>query len=266
MKKDKEFKQNTHLRYSNRVARILFLIISIFLLILSIFIVVSRNQVVHPASESNISMTPSTTPIYLDTPPAQAEFYDTFKNNAQSWNVSSSSGYVRMINQDGLVLTNTHRNSTLIESLPTSSLFANCTVIVDLTMLEVGSNDSIGIFFRGDTNLEHDYRLDLFGDGNFDIVKESLDTQNNPQNVVLAKAKINTILKPLGEQNIISLTMNGPQMRLYINNVRVSSVTDSDYTSGQVALFAQTDGSSPKVSVLFSKVEVDNISGTLNIG
>jgi hypothetical protein len=266
MKKDKEFKQNTHLRYSNRVARILFLIISVFLLILSIFIVVSRNQVVHPTSESNISMTPSATPIYLDTPPAQAEFYDTFKNNAQSWNVSSAFGYVRTITRDGLILTNTHRNSTLIESLPTNSLFANCTVIVDLTMLDVGSNDSIGIFFRGDTNLEHDYRIDLFGDGSFDIVKESLDSENNPQNVVLVKAKIDTILKPKGDKNLILLTMNGPQMRLYINNMKISSITDSDYTSGQVALFAQMNGNSPKVSALFSKVEVDNISGTLNVG
>jgi hypothetical protein len=206
------------------------------------------------------------TPIYLDTPPAEAEFYDTFKNNAQSWNVSSASGYVRMITRDGLILTNTHRNSTLIESLPTNSNFANCTVIIDLAMLEVGSNDSIGIFFRGDTNLEHDYRLDIFGDGSFDIVKESLDSKNNPQNVVLAEAKINTILKPLGDKNLILLTMSGPQMRLYINNVRISSITDTDYTSGQVALFAQMNGNSPKVSVLFSKVEVDNISGTLNIG
>src|SRR5215469_5944988 len=189
MKKDKVFKRNTHLRNSSRGARILLLILSVFLLISSIIIIISRNQVVHPASESNISMTPSATPKYLDTPPAEAEFYDTFKNNAQSWNVSSSSGYVRMITQDGLILTNTHRNSTLIESLPTNSLFANCTVIVDLAMLEVGSNDSIGIFFRGDTNLEHDYRLDLFGDGNFDVVKESLDSKNNPQNAVLAEAK-----------------------------------------------------------------------------
>lgn len=263
---NEESEENSHIQHSKRIVRILLLIAAILLLILSMFIVINRGEGVHSRSDSNIPMTPSITPEYLDTPPAHAEFYDTFKNNAQNWSVSNTSGYVRVINQGGLTLTNTNRNTTLIESVPTSSLFANCTIIVDLTMLKVGLNDSVGIFFRGDTNLEHDYRLDLYGNGNFDIVKEYLDPKNNPKIVVLAKASISSILKPPGDQNTISLTMNGPQLRLYINNVRVSSVTDSDYTSGQIALFAQLNRNSPETTVLFRSVEVDKISGTLTIG
>ena len=266
MKKNNISKRKSQLRYPNRVNRVLLLIAAVFLLILSIIIVVSKSQRSHPASESDIPTASSATPIYLDTPPAQSEFYDTFKNNAQNWSVSNASGYDRMISHGGLTLTNTNQNSTLIESIPNNSSFANCTVIVDLTMLRVGPSDSVGIFFRGDTNLEHDYRIDLYGDGTFDIVKEYLDTTNNPQFVVLAKAKINNILKPLGSPNTILLAMDGPQMRVYINNLRVSAVTDSAYTAGQIALFAQANGESPEVQVFFSRVEIDKLGGTLKGG
>lgn len=265
-KMKEESEENAHLQHSKRLVRILLLIAAVLLLILSIFIVMNQGERVHSTSDSNAPLTPSITPEYLDTPPAYAEFYDTFKNNAQNWSVSNTSGYVRVINQGALTLTNTNRNTTLIESLPTNTLFANCTIIINLTMLKAGLNDSVGIFFRGDTNLEHDYRLDLYGNGYFDIVKEYLDPKNNPQVVVLAKARISSVLKPLGDQNTISLSMSGPQVRLYINNARVSSVTDSDYTSGQIALFAHLNKSSPETTVLFSKVEVDKISGTLSIG
>jgi len=261
-----ETEENPHALYQKRISRILVLIVCIFLLILSIFIAINKGQGVHSTSGSSITMTPSITPEYLDTPPAQAEFYDTFKNNAQNWSVANSSGYVRAISPDGLTLTNTNRNTTLIESLPTNSLFANCTIIVDLRISKVGPNDSVGIFFRGDTNLQHDYRVDLYGDGEIDIVKEYLDSTNNPQLVMLAKARISSILKPQGDQNTLSLTMNGPLIRLYINNVKVSSVTDSDYASGQVALFTTLDRNSSRISVLFSRVEIDDIGGTLSIG
>ena len=260
-KEEKE--ENPHTLYPKRISRILALIVCIFLLILSIFISINKDQV-HSTSDSSITKTPSITPEYLDTPPAQAEFYDTFQNNAQNWSVANTSGYVREISPGGLTLTNTNQNTTLVESLPTNSLFANCTIIADLRILKVGPNDSVGIFFRGDTNLQHDYRVDLYGDGEIDIVKEYLDSTNNPQLVVLARARTSSILKPQGDQNTISLTINGPLIRLYVNNVKVSFVTDSDYTSGQVALFATLDSNSSKISVLFSRVQIDKIGGALS--
>ncbi len=255
----------------NRIPRLLFSITAVFLLFLSIsgfmFIESNRSHGNNPVAGTGIpSSTNSMTPIYLDTPPPQAEFYDTFKNNAQNWSVSNTSGYFRTVNPGELVLSNTNQGTTLVESLPTNSVYANCTVIVDFTMLKVGLNDSVGIFIRGDTNLEHDYRVDLYGSGNFDITKEYLDSKNNPQSIILAKSKINSILKPQGDQNTILLTMDGPRLRLYINNVKVSSITDNDYPSGQVALFAQLDRSSQGVTVSFSRVEIDKITGTLNNG
>lgn len=205
--------------------------------------------------------TPSPTSIYLETPPAQSDFYDTFKNNALGWSISSTAGFYRTVKPGALTLINTNRGTTMVESLPTNSNFDNCTVIVDLTIHRIGLGDSVGLYVRGDTNLEHDYRLDLNGNGTFDIAKEYLDSRNLPQSVILVGPKSDSALKPRGERNTITLTMNGSQLQLFLNNTKVSVVNDSDYVSGQVALFAHLDKGSQDVTVSFNKVEIDKLKG-----
>jgi hypothetical protein len=58
-------------------------------------------------------------------------------------------------------------------------------------------------------------------------------------------------------QNTITVNLNGSQLQLLLNNVKVSTVNDSDYATGQVALFARAGGDSSGVTVTFSRVEVD---------
>jgi hypothetical protein len=206
--------------------------------------------------------TPTPTAIYLETPPAQSVFYDTFKNNALGWSIARTAGYYRSVGPGELTLTNTNPGTTLIESLPTNSVFDNCTVIVDLTIIKADSDDSVGIYVRGDTNLEHDYRVDLFGNGTFDIAKEYLDSKNNPQSVILVGPKSEPAINPQGELNTITLSMDGSQLQLFMNNVMAGEVTDSDYTSGQVALFVHSSGNSHYVAASFSRVEIDKLPGT----
>jgi hypothetical protein len=206
--------------------------------------------------------TPTPTSIYLETPPAQSEFYDTFKNNALGWSVSNTAGYYRTVKPGALTLMNTNRGTTLVESLPTNSSFDNFTVIVDLTILNANLDDSVGIYIRGDSNLEHDYRIDLNGDGTFDIAKEYLDSRNNPQSIILFGPKSDSALHPQGEHNTITLTVNGSKLQLFINNVKTSVMTVSDYMTGQVALFAHLGEDSQDVTVSFSRVEIDKLQGT----
>jgi len=206
--------------------------------------------------------TPTPTSIYLETPPAQSVFYDTFKNNALGWSVASTAGYYRTVKPGELKLANTNVGTTLIESLPTNSIYDNFTVIVDLTILKADLDDSFGIYVRGDTNLEHDYRVDLNGNGTFDIAKEYLDSRNTPQSVILIGPKSEPTLNPQGALNTITLTMDGPQLQLSINNVMAAVVTDGDYMSGQVALFVRLGGNSKYVAASFSKVEIDKLPGT----
>src|SRR5437867_8428443 len=225
----------------------------IVLLILSVcslfFIQISKGKDSQlTTSTETPTPTPTPTAIYLETPPPQAVFYDTFKNNALGWSISSTAGYYRTVKPGKLTLTNTNQGTTLIESLPTNSIYDNFKVSVDLTVIKASGKDSIGIYIRGDSNLEHDYRIDLNGDGTFDIAKEYLDSRNNPQSTFLDGPRNSSALHPPGVQNTITVILNGSQLQLFLNNVKVGTVIDSDYMVGQVALFAHAGEDSQDVT------------------
>ena len=204
--------------------------------------------------------TPIPTPtIYMETPPPQAVFYDTFINNGLGWSTLSTAGYYRSVKPGELILTNTNPGMTLIESLPTNSIYDNFTVSIDLTILKAGGNDSAGIYIRGDSNLDHDYRIDLNGDGTIDIAKEYLDSSNKLHSIVLDGPFNGSALNHPGVKNTITVVMNGSQLQLFHNQVNVSTVNDSDYTIGQVALFAHAGENSSGVSVSFTRVEIDKL-------
>ena len=261
MLEEKTGRANIQKVHPRRLRHILFIVLIVMLILLSIsgffFIVKSRDKGSQLATNTE---TPSPTSIYLETPPAQSEFYDTFKNNALGWSVSSTEGYYRTVKAGALTLMNTNVGTTMVESLPTNSTFDNGTIIVDLTILAANVDDSVGLYVRGDTSLEHDYRIDLNGNGTFDIAKEYLDLRNNPQSAILLGPKIDPVLNPQGERNTITLTMFGSQMQLFINKVKVGDVIDGDYISGQVALFIHLGASSHDVEASASRVEIDKIS------
>ncbi len=249
-----------------RVMHIIFITLIVMLLILSVsslFFIQISNGKDSQLTTSTETPTPTPISIYLETPPPQAVFYDTFKNNALGWSISSTAGYYRTVKPGKLTLTNTNQGTTLIESLPTNSIYDNFKVSVDLTILKAGGNDSVGIYIRGDSNLEHDYRIDLNGDGTFDIAKEFLDSRNNPQSIFLDGPRNSSALNPPGSQNTIMVIMNDSQLQLFFNTVKVSTVIDIDYMMGQVALFARLGEDSQDVTVSFSRVEVDKLQENL---
>ncbi len=268
MSEEKTEVANAQLYRPKRITRFLLVALIVIVLLLSIsgFFFMLRSGRKNSQLPINIGAptpTPTTTLIYLETPPAQSEFYDTFKNNALGWSVSSTAGYYRIVKPGELTLMNINPGTTAVESLPTNSIFDNCTVIVDLTILKAGLEDSVGIYVRGDTSLEHDYRIDLNGNGTFDIAKEFLDSRNNPRTIILFGPKSDSVLNPQGDLNTIKLIMNGSELQFFINNVKISFVNDSDYTTGQVALFAHLGSASQNVAVSFRKVEIDKLLGTL---
>jgi len=241
----------------------IFILAAVFLLlVLSIggmlFLLLNKSQSTKPATNATTpTPTPSSTVIYMETPPPQAVFYDTFRNNALGWGLSKNAGYIRTLTDHKLTLTNTNPNTTLVESLPSNAIYDNLMVTVDLTIVNAGKNDSAGIYVRGDNNLDHDYRIDLNGNNTFDIAKEYLDSNNNPKAVFLDGPRASSALNPPGVLNTITVVMKGPRLVLFINNAQVSSISDSDYITGQVALFAHTGEISNGDAVSFSRVEVD---------
>jgi hypothetical protein len=215
---------------------------------------------VSPTIPTTTTPTPTATSneMYLETPPPQAVFYDTFLNNALGWSITNEVGYIRTLANRRLTLTDTNPNTTLVESLPTNAIYDNFMVTVDLTILYAGENDSVGIYVRGDSNMDHDYRIEINGDNTFDIANEYLDASKNPGATILNGPLPSSALNPPRMQNTIRVIMVGAQLLLFINNTEVTSISDSDYTTGQIALFARAGKASNGVSVSFSRVEVDH--------
>jgi 3-keto-disaccharide hydrolase len=191
--------------------------------------------------------TPSLTP--------QPLFSDNFIDNKKGWYIGDISGYTRLINNNTLTLSDTN-HKVLTESLPTSTSFDDFTITTTFTLLRADAHDSVGLYLRGDSNLDHDYRVEVFGDTSYAISKEWLDTAHNPTITYLISPTHTMALKPAGQQNTVTIIMKGPNLTLLINNTFVSTLADSDYTHGQIALFVNNGETSDGVTAVFSSIVV----------
>jgi len=191
--------------------------------------------------------------------PTQALFYDTFLDNRNAWGLSNHGGYLREIANNRLVLTNTNPQTTLIESLPNEQIYGDFTVTITFAMLQGDANDSVGIYVRGDSNLDHDYRIEISGDETFDSAKEFLDMHSKQQVQLLDGPRHITSLLSPGQLNTLKATLQGTMLSVSINNTLISTVSDADYASGQVTLFVRHGSTSSGVTMSVSEIEIDTI-------
>jgi len=203
--------------------------------------------------------TPSPTPSQVIPTPTQALFYDTFLDNRNKWALSYQAGFTRALVDGRLILTNANPQTTLVESLPNEMTYNDFTLTVTFALQIGDANDSVGFYLRGDNNLDHDYRVEISGNNLFDVAKEYLDQQSMPQTLMLEGPESVPALHPPGQLNTLTATLQGPMLSMTINNTLVSTVTDSDYSSGQVALFARHGTSSAGVSMAISSIEIDRL-------
>jgi hypothetical protein len=200
------------------------------------------------------------------TPPVGSFFYDTFENNNHGWDLSSdsTSGYYRILVNHTLILATTDANTTLIESVPTSSInLSDYVVSTDFTINQGSADDNIGLYVRGDSNLDHDYRVDINGNNTFDVAKEWLASSGSEvreETTYLVEARSSSLLRPLGQKNTLMVILIGSTLVVELNNIVVSQVSDTSYTSGQIALFAHDGGDNSGVTVSFTRVEVDHLA------
>jgi len=198
-----------------------------------------------------LSPTSSVTPTPL--------FFDDFIEDSENWALSGpndTSGYLRTMVNGQLVLSDTN-HKILIESLPTNAIFSDFALTVTFTLLKGDENDSVGFYVRGDTNLDHDYRIDIFGNNKFAISKELLNPDKTARTQILAGPAASSLLMPKNQVNTLTVMMKGPFMVLAMNGTIAASVVDVDNTRGQIALFVNNGSTSDGVSAAFSSVRVD---------
>ena len=202
-------------------------------------------------TEKKATPTPSPTA----TPLAQPLFFDDFTDTSKGWYLGNVSGYKRVITNNTLILADVNHN-ILTESLPTNTIFDDFKITLTFTLLKANADDSAGLYLRGDSNLDHDYRIDIYGNSTYAISKEYLDASKYPQIQFLVTPSRAVVLKPVGQQNTLTVMMKGAKLVLLVNGVVINAVTDTNYTSGQIALFVQNSATSSGVEASFSKVIV----------
>ena len=187
-------------------------------------------------------------------------FFDDFMASKQGWALSGlndTSGYLRTRVNNQLVLSDTN-HQILIESLPTDVTFSDFSLTVTFTLLKGDENDSVGLYLRGDSNLDHDYRIEIFGNNRFAIKKELLNPDKTVRTDILEGPVSSPLLMPKNQANTLTVMMKGPFMVLAINGTIAASLVDADYVRGQIALFVNNGSTSDGVSASFSSVKVDS--------
>jgi len=203
---------------------------------------------------TNVTPSPGVTPSVVPTAPAL--FSDNFANNSKGWATGNDSGFSRNITNNALVLVENNQHYVLPEPLPTNNTFSDFTVTATFTFNQGDQNDRVGIYMRGDSNLDHDYRIDIYGDNTYAIAREFIDTNNTPVVQFFVNATHSSAIKSIGQQNTVTVIMKGPQLVLLVNGTKVKSISDTNYTSGQIALYVAHGATSSGAQASFSSVAV----------
>ncbi len=205
---------------------------------------------------SRVEVSILTPPLALTPTPL---FFDDFIASGKQWALSGqndTSGYLRTMDNDQLILSDAN-HKILIESLPTSAIFSDFSFTTTFTLLKGDENDSVGFYLRGDSNLDHDYRVDIFGNNRFAISKELLNPDETARTNILDGPTSSSLLLSKNQTNTLTVMMKGPFVVLVINGTIAASLVDADYSHGQIALFVNNGPTSDGVSASFSSVRVN---------
>lgn len=237
------------------VRRVLLYVIALLILISGGVFLTLRfaNENVHTALAPRKTSTPTQIPTAQGT--MLPLFSDDFVDNSKGWSVANVAGYTRMLQDGALTLSDT-THTVLVESVPTRTTFTNFSLTTAFTFTQGDENDSVGLYLRGDSNLDHDYRIDIFDNNTYAISKEALDANDTLEQTYLVQPSHTPFLKPMGQKNVLAISMQGPTMVVQINGKTVHSVTDMDYTHGQIALFVSNGQTSSGVAAKFHNLVI----------
>jgi ribosomal protein L40E len=183
-------------------------------------------------------------------------FSDNFADNSKGWSTGSGKGFSSTIGNNTMALSEAN-HKIIDEPIPGSAnapaTFTDFSVTTTFTLLKADQNDSVGLYLRGDGNMNQGYFIDIFGDNSYDIVKVFPDASRD---TFLISPTSSPDINSLGQQNKLTVMMKGPKMVLLINGKVINSVSDSGYASGQIALFAENGNTSNGISVTFTSVVI----------
>jgi hypothetical protein len=130
--------------------------------------------------------------------------------------------------------------------------YSNFTLQVQMQFVQ---GDCGGIIFRADPTLAQFYFFRTCQDGTYALLNYVDNT--NADAVTLAASSSSSIQTGSGASNLLAIVANNNTISLYINNQLIASVVDSNYSSGHIAFFAQSEGNLTEVA--FTNLKVWNL-------
>jgi hypothetical protein len=192
--------------------------------------------------------TPTTVPTRITTPTVKPLFSDSFDNNKNGWDLSSTPGKFSVTIGSGSMTLEDNENKLFMEVVPGSSL-ANFRLDVDALLSKGDPSNGYGVFIRGALGtygyLNTYYRFELYGDGTYAIFKGSLDATGNTQSTKVHDYTANPAILKKGQVNHITIIAKGSSMMFMLNGQALYTYVDNTYKSGSVALFVSNLQSLP---------------------
>lgn len=169
-------------------------------------------------------------------------FGDCFQDNRNNWDITNVTNQFSATIGNGSLVLEDDNNTLLAEQIRGNPhAFTDFTLNVDAVLSKGDQNNGYGVYIRSriDTRgmFKTYYRFELFGDGTYAIYKGNVDTNDKSTDTKLVDFTSNPAIHKQGSINRITITAKGPGMTLSVNGTVVKSITDSDYSTGEIALF-----------------------------
>jgi len=133
-----------------------------------------------------------------------------------------------------------------------NSNFSNFAFQVQMTILK---GDRGGIIFRSDSAATKFYLLRFDQNGTYNLFVYSGNSGSNAKNLLEGSAP--SFHTGANRANQIAIVARGSNIYLYVNQQYLTSLTDSTYSSGSIAVFAEDHTNSTEVA--FSNAQVWNL-------
>lgn len=127
--------------------------------------------------------------------------------------------------------------------------FTNFAYEVQMTIIK---GDGGGIIFRQDAATNSAYYFGIGQDGSYQFALYSI--YSNGGQTLKEDMAPDVIHTGPGQKNVIAVVANGADIELFVNQQLITSITDTTYNQGQIAVAAETTGTQTEVA--FSNARV----------
>ncbi len=184
--------------------------------------------------------TSNTTTSYAS-PKGSPLFHDEFANNANGWNIQSYPGEFSVALGNGSLKLENDNNKLLWELVPGDKKYGDFQLSVDAVLSKGSQDNGYGVYIRGalsqNTSITTFYRFELYGDGSFAIFKGTVDANGVVTTPRLVDYTNSSAIQRQGSLNHITINTKGSSLQFIVNDQTLSTISDTTYTSGSIALF-----------------------------